>query len=336
MSIGFSVKVSSLSVVVCTLLLSCAMCCAQSSDDAHIAPAKKGRPPAPRTPAGALKSAGNHRPLRVDVDLVLVPVTVTDRYNRLVTGLDKHDFSLFEEEQQQSIRYFSSEDTPISLGVVLDLSGTMKNKIDLARDAAIEFFESANPRDDYFVVSFADSPMLLADSTTSIGTIRDRLAQAKPAGKTALLDAIYMAVAKMRRARHARHALLVISDGGDNNSRFTAREIKKLVVEEDVEIYGIGIFDGFFKSPEEWEGKKLMTQITEATGGRVITLKDPRKLPAIAAQISLELRNQYVLGYRPIDSKAGTWRNIRVKLTQPADRGELRVHAKKGYVGPEE
>ncbi len=336
MDIGYSVKVCSLTLVVCSVLLPWTLCSAQSGDPVHVAPLPKRSPAAAPTAAGSLQPAGHHRPLRVDVDLVLVPVTVTDRFNRMVTGLNKHDFSLLEEQQPQTIRYFSSEDTPISLGVVLDLSGTMKNKIELARDAAIEFFESANPKDDYFVVSFADAPMLLADSTTSIGTIRDRLAQAKPAGKTALLDAIYMAVTKMRRAKHSRHALLVISDGGDNHSRFTAREIKKLVEEEDVEIYGIGIFGGFFKSSEEWEGKKLMTQITEATGGRVVTLKDPRKLPEIAAQISMELRNQYVLGYRPAGNKPGAWRNIQVKLTQAANREELRVHSKKGYQGPEE
>jgi Ca-activated chloride channel homolog len=321
-------------IALLVLMLAPALCAAQASEDVHVVPLHRRTDTEP-VAATAVTPIGNHRPLRVDVDLVLVPVTVTDRFNRSVTGLDKQDFSVLEEEQPQNIRYFSSEDVPISLGVVLDLSGSMKNKIDLARDAVVEFFASANPQDDYFVVSFANYPKLLADSTTSVGTIRDKLTQAKPEGRTALLDAIYMAVSKMRKAKHSRHALLVISDGGDNNSRFTAREIRKLVEEEDVEIYGIGIFDSFFSSPEEWDGKKLLKQITEATGGRVITLKDPRKLPEIAAQVSMELRNQYVLGYRPA-SKVGAWRKIQVKLTQAASREALRVHAKKGYMGPGE
>ncbi len=310
---------------------------AQSTDDVHITPVPK----APEAPASAVQPAARRetlplrpKPLRHDVDLVLVPVTVTDSYNRLVTGLDKKDFALKEGGAAQQIQYFSTEDGPISLGVILDISKSMKDKMDDARDAALQFFESANPQDDYFVIAFADSPEVLADTSRSVGFVRERLATVAPAGHTAMLDAIYLGITKLRRARHGRRALLVISDGGDNHSRYTERELKKLVEEADVEIYGIGVFDrmlGVLSPPEQRDGKRLLTAVSEATGGRLFTLRNPRELPQIAAEISLELRNQYVLGYRPGNAaRDGKWRPIDVALTT-ADGRRLHVHAKKGY-----
>lgn len=299
------------------------------SDEVHLIP--RG----PATPTSALPEFSDKNALRVDVDLVLVPVTITDAKNRPITGLQQHDFALYEGDQLQQIRYFSTEDAPISVGVILDLSKSMANKIDAAREALGEFFKSANPADDYFVVTFADRPQLLADATRSMGTIQGKLASAIPAGHTALLDAIYMGLAKMRSARYQRRALLIISDGGDNRSRYRAKEIKSLVKEADVQIYAIGLFDSVFKTPEEWAGKRLLTEITEATGGRTITLSNMRKLPDVAATISTELRNQYLIGYRPTDgTRDGRWRKIKVRLAQPAGTAALQVYAKRGYVGP--
>lgn len=315
---------------------------AQSVDDVHVVPPGK----VDSTPARSVEPAASKevvglrpKPLRHDVELVLVPVTVTDNFNRLVTGLEKKDFSLREGGRPHDIQYFTNEDGPISLGLILDVSKSMKDKIDDARDAAIEFFESANPADDWFVITFADSPALLADTSRSVGFVRERLAGVVPAGHTALLDAIYLGLSKLRHAKHGRRALLVISDGGDNRSRYTERELKKMVEEADVEIYGIGIFERALKilsPPEERDGKRLLTAVTEASGGRLITLHNVRELPEIAAQISQELRNQYVLGYRPgSETRNGKWRPIQVQLTT-ADGRRLHVHAKKGYTAPEE
>jgi VWFA-related protein len=167
----------------------------------------------------------------------------------------------------------------------------------LARDALAEFFNDSRPDDDYFVVTFSDSPELVADVTQSIGTLRARLGQVTPKGHTALLDAIYLGVQKLKHARYQRKALLIISDGGDNHSRFTAGEIKDMVMESDVQIYGIGIYSSIFHTPEEWSGQHLLTTITEATGGRTITVGNARELPQAAATISTDLRNEYVLGY---------------------------------------
>ncbi len=272
-------------------------------------------------------------PLRVNVDLVLVPVTVTDAMNRPVLGLNKEDFALYEGDAAEEIRYFSSEDMPISVGVVLDVSRSMTDKIELARAALGEFFENANPEDDYFVITFSDRPAVLADVTTSVGTIQAKLAEVKPQGHTALLDAIYLGMHKLRTARYQRRALVVISDGGDNHSRFTAAELKNLVMEADVEIYGSGIYSSVFHTPEEWMGKRLMTQITEATGGHTITVNNARDLPDAASAISTELRNQYVLGYAPATGQGPGWHKIRVKLTPRDKAGPRQVYWRRGYMG---
>jgi Ca-activated chloride channel family protein len=317
---------------------------AQFTDDVHIESRPHAAQSRPESAAKLEPTAASPElthALRVDVDLVLVPVTVSDAGNRPVTGLAKEDFTLFEGGDRQEIRYFSAEDGPISVGVLLDLSNSMKNKIDDAREAVSEFFKTANPEDDYFVISFADSPQLVADSTRSIASIQAKLAAAQPGGHTALLDAVYMGLAKMRSAHHKRRALLIISDGGDNHSRYRKSEIKRLVQETDVEIYAIGIYNSIFQTPEEWSGKRLLTEITEATGGRAITMSNASKLPSIARTISLELRNQYVLGYRPSKSaRDGRWHRIKLEVANLPEgisvEPPLHLSFRRGYLGPEQ
>ncbi len=175
------------------------------------------------TPAGM---NAHVRPLKVDVDLVLVPVTITDPMNRLVTGLEKDNFQLFEGNSAQEIRTFSSEDAPVSLGVIFDSSGSMSSKMDRAKDAVIEFFKTANPQDEFFMITFSDEPEEVSDFTSSVDEIQNKLVFAVPRKRTALLDAIYMGVSKMRQAKYPKKALLIISDGGDNHSRYTENEIR--------------------------------------------------------------------------------------------------------------
>ena len=191
------------------------------------------------------------RPLKVDVDLVLVPVTITDPLNRLVTGLEKENFQLFEGNSTQEIRTFSAEDAPVSLGVIFDSSGSMSSKMDRAKDAVVEFFKTANPQDEFFMITFSDEPEEVTDFTSSVEEIQSKLVYAVPRKRTALLDAIYMGVSKMRQAKYAKKALLIISDGGDNHSRYTEGEIKALVKEADVMVYAIGIYDHYFATQEE-------------------------------------------------------------------------------------
>ena len=277
------------------------------------------------------------RPLKVDVDLVLVPVTITDPMNRLVTGLEKENFQLYESNSQQEIRTFSSEDAPVSLGVIFDSSGSMNTKMDRAKDAVIEFFKTANPQDEFFMITFSDEPEEVSDFTSSVDEIQNKLIYAVPRKRTALLDAIYMGMSKMRQAKFAKKALLIISDGGDNHSRYTEGEIKALVKEADVMVYAIGIYDRYFASTEERLGPALLNDITELTGGRAFTIDNPNDLADVATKIGIELRNQYVLGYRPSKVvRDGKWRKIKVKLMPPNGLPPLRVYARTGYYAPAE
>ena len=277
------------------------------------------------------------KPLRKDVDLVLVPVTITDPMNRLVTGLEKDNFQLTNNGKPQEIRHFSSEDAPISLGVIFDVSGSMADKIDKSRKAVVEFFRTANPQDEFFVVTFADKPELLADFTSSVEDIQARLVYAVPKGRTALLDAIYLSMNRMRKAHYERKALLIVSDGGDNHSRYTEGEIKSVVKEADLLIYAIGIYDRYMSTPEEQLGPALLSDLTELTGGRAFTIDNPNDLADVSTKIGIELRNQYVLGYRPKNpAHDGKWRKIKVKLVPPKGLPPLRVYARTGYYAPTE
>ena len=277
------------------------------------------------------------RPLKVDVDLVLVPVTITDPMNRLVTGLEKENFELYEGGSKEEIKSFSSEDAPVSLGVIFDSSGSMSSKMDRAKDAVMEFFKTANPQDEFFMITFSDEPEVINDFTSSVDDIQGKLVFTVPRRRTALLDAIYMGITKMREAKYPKKALLIISDGGDNHSRYTEGEIKALVKEADVMIYAIGIYDRYFPTEEERLGPALLGEITELTGGRAFTVENPNDLADVATKIGVELRNQYVLGYRPkIVVRDGKWRKIRVKLLPPKGLPPLRVYARTGYYGPQE
>ena len=281
------------------------------------------------------------KPFRVDVDLVLVPVTVTDSLNRPVVNLERDNFRIYENEKRQDIRFFSKEDAPISVGVILDFSKSMSNKFEAERTALAEFFKNANPEDDYFAIVFSDRPTLIADSTQSISEVQDKLAMAVPAGNTALLDAIYLGVAKMRSARYQRRALLIISDGGDNHSYYSTKDTKELVEESDILLYSIGIFDNMpvpvFKTIEEKLGKRLLTDVTELTGGRTIAADNRDQIPEIAAEISRELRQQYVLGYTSDRSQHdGKWRKIKVQVVASSGVHSLHLHYKKGYIAAAE
>jgi len=312
---------------------------AQTSDEVHLTP--KADSPDSSTVAAAADLNLHTRPLRADVDLVLVPVTVTDSANRPVLTLHQSDFSLYENSAPQQIRYFSHEDGPISIALVLDCSASMKNKIEYEGLALTEFFNNANPEDEYFAVTVSDKPQLIATSSDSIGTVQDRLASSPPHGRTALFDAIYMAISQLRTARYHRRALLIISDGGDNRSRYTRKEIKDVIEEADVLTYAIGIFDEepipLLKSIEERMGRDWLSELTDASGGRTIAADDRRKIPEIAAIISRELRSQYLLGYRPTSSaRDGKWRKITVQIAPASHSLHLHPYYREGYRAPSE
>jgi Ca-activated chloride channel family protein len=287
------------------------------------------------TPGMGIKPAQG---LHMNVDLALVNVTVTDPYNRLVTGLDPDNFRVYEDNIEQEVVTFSSEDVPISIGVIFDFSGSMANKVGKAREAAVQFFKTANPQDEFFLVSFNERAELTSAFTNSIEDLQSRMMMTAPKGRTALLDAIYLGLSQMRGARNAKRALLILSDGGDNHSRYNESDIKRLVKEADTQLYAIGIFDplGFRnRTPEELNGPSLLSEVTEMTGGRVFAVENLNELPDIASKIGMELRNQYVLGYRP-SNKAhdARWRKIKIKLRAPKGLPPLNVYSKTGYYAP--
>jgi Ca-activated chloride channel family protein len=309
----------------------------------HVQPPASSTPP-PGAPAGAEAPAqtgpgalkihpGSF--IRMNVDLVLVPVTVTDPMNRLVTGLEQEDFQVFESNKEQKIRSFASEDAPVSIGIIFDLSGSMTSKLVRARESILQFIKTANPQDEFFVIGFNDRPELIEDFTSSVEDIQARLATVRSGRRTALLDAIYYGVQKMRDARHDRKALLVVSDGGDNRSRYTEGEVKSQVREADVEIYSIGIFDTYATTPEERTGPQLLDDVSEMTGGRLFRVDDIDEMGDIAEKISTELRNQYVIGYRPQDlTRDGKWRKVKVKVNPPPGLPPLTIYARTGYYAP--
>ncbi len=297
-----------------------------------------GPPPGAEAPPTTGTPALRARPgamLRMDVNLVLVPVTVTDPMNRLVTGLEQEDFKIYENGNQQKIRSFANEDAPVSIGIIFDLSGSMSSKLLRARASILQFIKTANPEDEFFVVGFNDRPELIEDFTSSVDDIQTRLATVRSGHRTALLDAIYYSVMKMKDARHERRALLVVSDGGDNRSRYTEGEVRAQVRESDVEMYSIGIFDPYAATPEERAGPMLLNELSEETGGRMYRVDDISEMGDIAEKISTELRNQYVIGYTPKDlARDGKWRKVKVKLEPPPGLPPLTVHARTGYYAP--
>jgi len=269
---------------------------------------------------------------RAESDLVLVPVSVTDERNHAVTGLGRDAFRVFEDKAEQSIVQFSSEDLPLSVGIVFDLSGSMTGKLAKSRQAMSEFLRFANPEDEFFLVEFSDRPRLTVPFTSDTGFIQDRLRIVEPKGTTALLDAVCLAMNTMKKARYSRRALVILSDGGDNHSRYSAAEIRDRIRESDVWIYAMGIYEQ--RPPMALEvasGKKLLQALADDSGGRNFSVDSLIDLPVVAARISLELRNQYVLGYRPADpARDGKYHRVEVNVVGGRD---LRVSWRPGYYG---
>ncbi|HWB98996.1 MAG TPA: VWA domain-containing protein [Bryobacteraceae bacterium] len=294
----------------------------------------------PRARPPARHEAATRANIHVDSSLVLIPVMVTDPLNRPVTGLDRDNFRLFEDKAEQTITHFGSEDEPLAIGLVFDISGSMGPKLRKSRQAAAEFFKTANPEDEFFLVEFNERPRLVTGLTRNVEEIQNQLTFTQSRGRTALLDAIYMALHEMKKSQKSRKALLIISDGGDNSSRYTESEVRDMVREYDALIYAIGIFEPTSsrgRTAEELSGPGLLSDMAEQTGGRHFPVENINELPDIAAKIGIELRNRYMLGYRPKNmQKDGKYRRVQVTLVQPRGLPKLRVHWRMGYYAPVE
>jgi Ca-activated chloride channel homolog len=307
--------------------------------------------------SGPQDAAKDATPFRADSTLVLVPVSVTDPSNRYVLGLEKEDLRLFEDGVEQKVTHFSNEDAPLSIGLLVDTSGSMGAKLDTSRRAVAEFLKTLNTADEAFLVEFSDKAELAVPLTRDAGAIQSSMTSATSGGLTALLDAVNMGLQEMKHAKNPRKALLIISDGGDNNSRYTSTQISDLVREADVQVYAMGVFEpsltfglsGGLSSglsggsgsgrlgTAELDGPRLLSAIADQTGGRALAATNLRELPGIAERIGIELRNQYVLAYSPQNpSRDGKYRKIEVKLQQPKALPALKARWRLGYYAPTE
>ena len=300
-----------------------------------------------QTDAAAHAVAGTTA-FRTDTTLVLVPVSVTDPSNRYVLGLGKDDLHLFEDGVEQKVTYFSNEDAPLAIGLLVDTSGSMGAKLETSRRAVAEFMKTLNAADEAFLVEFSDKADLSVPLTNDPAAIDGAMKSATSGGLTALLDAVHLGLGEIKRSKNPRKALLVISDGGDNNSRYTSTQITDLVREADVQIYAMGVFEPTFAlglglkglsathlGTAELDGPRLLSEIADQTGGRALAASSLRELPAIAQRIGIELRNQYVLAYSPRNpSRDGKYRKIEVKLEQPKALPALKARWREGYYAP--
>jgi Ca-activated chloride channel family protein len=275
--------------------------------------------------AGSQSMSSAEAVLRVDLDLVLVPVTVTDGEGRVVRNLREADFALWEDRIEQQVRYFSAESVPASIGIVLDTSNSMNSTVIAARDAVSAFLDAGHLEDEYFLMEFNDQPQLQEDFTGDVNRLNNLVLRTSPDGKTALYDAVYRAISKAQQGQHPRKVILIVSDGEDNNSRYSRAHLENYIRESGVQIYALGISSHF--------GKSVLRDLTELTGGRAVFADEDDDLRSVARALAIEMTSQYVLGYVSTnDGRDGQWRELRVR----ADRGPeappaLTVRARRGY-----
>jgi Ca-activated chloride channel family protein len=271
--------------------------------------------------------------IRADADLVLVPVTVTDQRGASVTGLDRKHFTLLQDNVPQNIVAFSQQNIRCSVGLIADTSGSMYHQLGALKSAVRAFLETAEARDEASLMSVSDRPETHSDFTSEPVTLQNSVQSIRPGGSTALVDTLYLALSRMRSAHNPRRVLLVVWNGMDNHSRYSNSDLIRVAVEADVQIYTIAIgVEPRYKKPiqvqEEHNGRVLLEDLAERTGGLHFVVEYPSQVEQVAAKIGLALRNQYVIGYRPGETEgSGKWHKIRVKLDVP----KTNVHARNGY-----
>jgi Ca-activated chloride channel family protein len=270
--------------------------------------------------------------ISVDVDLVLVNAAVSDSKGRMVTGLQQDNFRIWEDKVEQKVEYFSSEDTLMSIGLIFDATGSMADKISTARDAAASFLRVGNPDDEYFLVTFSQRVTLVEPFTTDISRLQNHMLFTPAKGLTPLFDAVYLGLETMKTAKNKRKALLLITDGEDNHSRYSFADIKEFAKEQDVEVFVIGIVNPSGELAPGQSGRTTIENLAQTSDGEAFFPESVDQLEDICNKIGLELRNQYVLGYHSTNrAKDGRWRKIRLKMNPPKGISYLSVHAKTGY-----
>ena len=273
----------------------------------------------------------------VNTDLVTMTVSVADGHGRYVSGLDKKDFTISDDKIPQQITFFSDADSPVSVGIVFDVSGSMTGKkIERAKEALATFIQTSHPHDEYFLIGFSSRPQLLLDRTLDGDAVVKKLSFVKPQGSTALYDASYLALERVMRGVYPKRAILIISDGQDNNSRYTFSDLRRSLMESDVMVYTIGINGGMGVGPAMY-GNLVLDELASVSGGKVFFPKNSTQMNEALEQIALELRHQYSIGYRPSNFTVdGKWHRVRVKVAPPPELNRVWVRSREGYfaVGP--
>lgn len=272
--------------------------------------------------------------VKVQVDLVTLTLTVTDYYGRYVSGLSKEAFTIFDENQEQDISFFSDTDAPVSIGILFDISGSMSGeKVAKARNALERFINTSHPNDEYFLIAFNSRAQLLLDRTRDGDAVLEKLTLVQPKNDTALYDACYLGVERVTRGVHPKKALLIISDGQDNSSRYNFKEVRRLMKESDVTIYSVGIMDGRDAgSMAGMQGQAFLDELANVTGGKSFYPQTNVEMDEIFERIALELRHQYTIGYNPKNFQPdGKWHKVKVKVKPPRGLPRLTVRSREGY-----
>lgn len=337
--------------LVCVLAILVPLCLARAQDQKT-----KGTTPSPEKQTGAKSQTGPvsqqavtpqqpsrqrklpgsevEGPVIVNTDLVTLTVTVTDNYGRYVSGLNKNAFTVFEDKQPQEITFFSDDDAPVSVGIVFDRTGSMGgDKIRRAREALAHFIQTSHDADEYFLIAFNTSVQLLADRTRDGTAVLNQLTFVNAHGNTALYDAVYVGLERVTHGTHSKKAILVISDGQDNSSRYTFSELKRALKETDVVIYAIGILSGSDAGSDlGMGGQAILEEMAGVSGGKAFFPRSSAEMDDIFEQIALELRHQYSIGYKPANFVTdGKWHRVKVKVSPPRGLPRLFVRSKDGY-----
>lgn len=287
----------------------------------------------PTGPTVEVADDDERKPQVINSDLVTLTVTVTDTYGRFVTGLNKNAFTIVDDKDAQEITFFSDEDAPVSLGIVFDVSGSMGgDKINKAREALSKFIETSHARDEYFLIGFNNRAQLLLDHTRDSDALMQKLTFVQTHGQTALYDAVYLGVNKVTRGTHPKKAILLISDGQDNSSRYTFTELRRLLKESDVIIYAVGIVDSHDNSDIGYGGRAILEELAGVSGGKAFFPSSSAEMNDTFERIALELRTQYSIGYRPSNfANDGRWHRLKIKVQPPRGFPRLFVRGREGY-----
>jgi len=269
--------------------------------------------------------------IHLGTKLVTLTVTVTDSYGRLVTGLEKDNFEVYDDKIKQNIEFFSTDDAPVSVTLVFDRSGSMKEKVNRSLQSLRRFIDVSNEKDEYSLVTFSNTAKLSSDFTRNAEELANSLLMSETKGSTALYDAVYIGLEKARFGQHAKKAVLILSDGQDNNSRYSLKEVKKLSKESDVLVYCVGIVDRWSNDPLDLEGRWTLEDLASLTGGKAFFPANDAEMHDAIMQIALELRRQYSIGFSPTNTSDGKYHKLKIKLKAPKGLGPLSVRGREGY-----